>query len=105
MKRILVVGALLFGAIVGAATVVSVQVFAQDKTTAKVVFAPVEVEIQLPVRASDGARRALAKAQESGASVLFRAKVPGGWFVSNYKGTGFFFYPDAKHSWVGRSLK
>ena len=36
----------------------------------------------------------------------FRAKVPGGWFVSvcRNKGGGVFFYPDPGHLWKGSSL-
>ena len=45
---------------------------------------------------------------EDGTSLtLYRAKVPGGWFVcqaDNEDGTGgcaSFFYPDANHEWDG----
>ncbi|MEZ0372159.1 MAG: hypothetical protein ACAI44_23925 [Candidatus Sericytochromatia bacterium] len=36
----------------------------------------------------------------------YRAKVPGGWFVSvsRNKGGGAFFYPDPGHKWDGASL-
>lgn len=36
----------------------------------------------------------------------FRAKVPGGWFVSvsRNKSTDTFFYPDPGHKWEGTSL-
>jgi len=37
-----------------------------------------------------------------GGGVLFRSKVPGGWFV--YCGGPCFFYPDPKHEWDGNSL-
>ena len=36
--------------------------------------------------------------------LLYRAKVPGGWFVKIYfDGVAAFFYPDAEHKWDGRN--
>ena len=37
-----------------------------------------------------------------GGGLLFRAKVPGGWFV--YVGESCFFYPEPEHKWDGNSL-
>lgn len=36
----------------------------------------------------------------------FRAKVPGGWFVSvqAHTGVGVTFYPDPEHQWDGNTL-
>lgn len=36
---------------------------------------------------------------------LYRAKVPGGWFVTmDGGGLTAFFYPDPEHTWDGSSL-
>lgn len=35
---------------------------------------------------------------------IYRAKVPGGWFVL-IEGQPAFFYPDPNHSWDGNTLK
>ena len=36
---------------------------------------------------------------------VWRAKVPGGWFVKLASAsTGAFFYPDPEHTWDGSSL-
>ncbi len=36
---------------------------------------------------------------------LYRAKVPGGWFVKMHvNGVSAFFYPDPEHQWDGSSL-
>jgi hypothetical protein len=37
---------------------------------------------------------------------VYRAKVPGGWLVmiEGYEERSLTFYPDANHSWDGKSL-
>ena len=41
-----------------------------------------------------------------GVSQMFRAKVPGGWFIQirDTSNSGFF-YPDPEHLWYGSSLQ
>jgi hypothetical protein len=39
-----------------------------------------------------------------GGGILFRAKVPGGWFVCLHGSQSSFFYPDREHTWDGNSL-
>lgn len=49
-----------------------------------------------------------AKKQEDGSWIVgghsWRAKVPGGWLVSNERGS-MVFVPDANHAWDGGSLR
>ena len=39
-----------------------------------------------------------------GVQVIFRAKVPGGWFVTT-DNINQMFYPDPEHKWDGSSLE
>lgn len=55
----------------------------------------------------ESVQKQLRDGRQYGATV-FRAKVPGGWFVRVEGGgsgtTSGFFYPDPEHTWDGSSL-
>ena len=37
---------------------------------------------------------------------MYRARVPGGWFVKiYYEGVAAFFYPDPEHKWDGKTVE
>lgn len=70
---------------------------AQDKDAAPIaqpvlMFKPLTAGAEIP-----------GKEPETSNTSYFRAKVPGGWIVSNPP-TGVFFFPDAKHAWDGGSI-
>jgi hypothetical protein len=51
--------------------------------------------------------RLKSQADLGGPSVVYRARVPGGWFIHVIpigESSGSFFYPDPNHIWDGVSL-